>query len=128
MGTDNVVVLAFSLVILILFTAVIVDYISPMFLKTRFDELCRHYLLIAEANNGLSSSHRKELEKDLINLGLKDIRIKVDGQDTVARRKEYILSVECKYAMNVMKQIFVRGSEDLVLKFENGFLARRIVE
>lgn len=128
MGTDHVVVLVFSLVILILFTAIIVDYISPMFLKTGFDELCRHYLLIAEAGNGLSKSQRKALEEELTAMGLKDIKINVAEQDTIARRKEYVLQIECKYSMNVMKKIFIRSTEELTFKFENGFLARRIVE
>lgn len=128
MGTDYVVVLAFSLVILILFAVIIVDYIAPMFLKTRFDDLCRHYLLIAEANNGLSKRHRQSLKEELEKMGLRDIKITVDEQDTISRRKEYLLKVECKYSMNIMKQVWVRNAEEFVFKFENGFLARRIVE
>lgn len=128
MGTDHVVVLSFSLVVLILFTVIIVDYIAPLFLKTRFDDLCRHYLLIAEASNGLSKKHRQTLEEELEKLGLQDIKITVKEQDTIARRKEYLLRVECRYDMNVMKQIWIRSTEEVVFKFENGFLARRIVE
>lgn len=127
MGVDHVVVLAFALIFLLLFSALFVEQIAPMFKKAQFDELCRNYLLIAEANNGLTSKQKAELVKELESLGLDEIKIAVDDKDTIARRKELSLKVQGIYRLNVIVDFLRREERKIVFGFERHFLARRIV-
>lgn len=128
MGVDNIVVTAFALVVLLLFSAVFIEHIAPMFAKARFDELCRSYLLVAEANNGLTRTQITQLGDELSKMGLVDITIKVDDKDSVARRKLMSLDVECKYVFHTMVDFLHRGEKELLFTFERHFMARRIVE
>ncbi len=128
MGIDNFVVLVFGLAVLVMFSAVFVEHISPMFSKARFDELCRDYLLRAEAQNGLSSSDIDALEEKLKNMGLEDIEIEVNTINSVARRNVMKLNVTCRYIYNAILNLQNREERNLVFSFERHFMARRIVE
>lgn len=128
MGADNVVVLAFALVVLLVFSAIFVEQMTPMFAKARFDELCRNYLLIAEANNGLTGNQQKKLSTELEEMGLQDIQIRIQARDQIARRGMMDLIVRCKYVYSSIGSLFDRTSKELAFHFERGFLARRIVE
>ncbi len=128
MGADNVVVLAFALVVLLLFSAVFVEYIAPMYKKAHFDEICRRYLLIAEANNGLTARQMNELRKEIEALGLTDITISTDFKDAVARRNIMTLDIECRYVYSTPAELLRRETKELIFKFARHFLARRIVE
>lgn len=128
MNADNVVVMAICLAVLLVFLVVFVEHMAPMFMKARFDEVCRNYLLIAEANNGLDSAQRTRLKDELSSLGLKNISINVSEKDSVARRRIMQLEVECLYEYGSLVDLFKREDRNLSFVFDRRFLARRIVQ
>lgn len=128
MGADNVVVLAFALVVLVLFSAVFVEYIAPMYKKAHFDEICRNYLLIAEANNGLTALQQERLLQEIESLGLTDVDINISSKDSVARRAIMSLDIECRYIYSSPAEFLRRETRELIFKFARYFVARRIVE
>ncbi len=128
MGIDHLLVMGVGLAILVVFSAVFVEYISPMFSKAHFDEICRDYVLRAEAENGLSSSDRKSLEEKLEKMGLENIEIDITEINSVARRSVMKISIKCHYIFNAIVDLGSRKEKDLVFSFERHFMARRIVE
>ncbi len=128
MGIDHFLVMGVGIAILVVFSAVFVEYISPMFSKAQFDEICRDYLLRAEASNGLSASDIESLEESLEKMGLEDIEIDISETNSVARRSVMKISIRCHYIFNAIVDLGSRKEKDLVFSFERHFMARRIVE
>lgn len=128
MGVDQVVVLAVVLSVLMMFFAVSVDYLIPMFQKTMFDQLCRDYLIIAEANNGLTQQQVSEFKARLESSGLGEIQIRFSEKDQVARREVITFSVRAVYSIHGIVDLFRRDTRRFPFQFERDFIARRIVE
>lgn len=128
MGVDQVVVLAVVLSVLMMFFALSVEYMVPMFQKTMFDQMCRDYLILAEANNGLTHKQVAEFKNRLEKSGLREVEIHFSEKDEVARRDIMTFSVRALYAMYGIVDLFRRDTRVLHFHFERDFFARRIVE
>lgn len=128
MGVDQVVVLAVVLSVLMMFFALTVEYLVPMFQKTMFDQLCRDYLILAEANNGLTKQQVVEFKTKLENYGLRNIQIQFSEKDEIARREIMTFSVRAVFTMHGIVDLFQREDRNLPFTFERDFMARRIVE
>lgn len=128
MGVDQVVVLAVVLSVLMMFFALSVEYMVPMFQKIKFDQICRDYLIRSEANNGLTYKQIAELKNRLEESGLREVQIRFSEKDEVARREIMTFSVRALYTMYGIVDLFRRDTRVLHFHFERDFYARRIVE
>lgn len=128
MGTDQVIVATVILAVIVVFTIISIEYMSPMFIKLAFDRVCRDYLLIAEANNGLSLLHKKQLEEKLLDLGLESVSIKAPAEGSVTRRSLMTVNISGRLEHSNFVALFKREKRSISLNFDRSFLTRLIVE
>lgn len=128
MGTDQVLVFAVLLAVLVSFTVMGIEFIAPIITKSGFDHLCRDYMLIAEANNGLSSSHKKKFEEKLADIGVEQITVNVAGEGSVKRREILNFEVRAVFRYSGLHSLFERKAKEIKFNFRKSFLARIIEE
>ncbi|HAS72956.1 MAG TPA: hypothetical protein DCS67_02295 [Clostridiales bacterium UBA8960] len=104
-----------------------IDLLSPLFFKWEFDEICRMYLLMAEANNGLSVAMRTELERALDELDLTEITIVCDDYGALKRGNVSAMEVQATFGSNQFVSLFNRTEKKVRFVFKQNFLARKIV-
>jgi hypothetical protein len=127
MNIDQVIVLGFTLVIFMAVFVFSIDLLSPLFFKWEFDEICRMYLLMAEANNGLSVAMRTELERALDELDLTEITIVCDDYGALKRGNVSAMEVQATFGSNQFVSLFNRTEKKVRFVFKQNFLARKIV-
>ena len=97
MGIDQSLVFAILLIALIVVIVFSIDLIVTIVLKLEFDDICRHYLLLAESQNGLTTSDMILLENKLIELGLEAINISSPNVNETMRGDVYEIDVHAVF-------------------------------
>lgn len=127
MGIDQVVVIAFTIVVFLALFVFSIDLLDPWIAKLAFDEVCRMYILLAESNNGLTDVMKQELESELANLSLMEVTIGCDDSGNIKRGERSELEVEASYTTRRFASLFKRETQSIRFFFRQSFVARRIV-
>lgn len=127
MNIDQVVVIGILIVVIMAVFVSVVDLATPIIKKLEFNSICRNYTLIAESENGLSDEMRQNLVNDLKNSGYETVLIQSDKNDSVMRGKTAVLIVEVTYKTSKLINLFNKVDETILFRYEQGFIARRIV-
>lgn len=127
MSIDQIVVLGFTLVIFIAVFVFSIDIMAPLIIKLEFDEICRMFILLAEANNGMTDTMRMDLESALHEINLTDISIMCDDYGTLKRGNISEMEVEATFRSNQFLTLFKRSEKQVRFIFKQNFFARKIV-
>lgn len=127
MNIDQIVVIGILIVIIMAVFVSVIELAVPMLKKIEFNTICRNYLLIAESENGLSNEMQQNFIKDLRDKGYEGILIQADLKDSVMRGKLSILNVEASFKIYKIVGLFNKVSETVIYRFNQGFIARKIV-
>lgn len=127
MGVDQAVVFGVLIVILMVLLVSVFDFAEPLLLRGQFDEVCRQYVLCAEAGNGLKPAEIEDLRQALEALNIQSISFEGSQMTTVERGKFYTFRVSGTYEMHKRTALFTRTSVPVELVFERQFLARRVI-
>jgi hypothetical protein len=127
MGIDQSVVFAFLLIALIVIIVFSIDLIVPIVLKLEFDDICRHYLLLAESQNGLSTNDKMLLENKLTELGLETIHISSPNVNETMRGDVYEIDVHAVFRSEGFVSLFKRESQARTFLFKRRYIGRKII-
>lgn len=127
MGVDQVVVTGVTIVILMTLFVMAFDYLIPVVLKIEFDAICRNYVLVAEAQNGLSSEDITKLKGEIEALGLLFLNLNCSEINASKRGSINAFRVEGIYQNKHFISIFERDYQEIQFIFEQEFLSRKIV-
>lgn len=127
MGIDQVVVMGVLIVVLMALFVMTFDFMLPMLTKLQYDAICRKYVLIAEASNGLSEHEVNALKNELTQLGMKEIDVTCGGPNQVKRGEKNEFKVEADYAASWFISLFRREEKIQKMVFQQSFLSRKIV-
>lgn len=122
MNIGEVIVTGACIILIVVSLVIGIEHITPMLVKGSFDQICRSYMLIAEAHNGLTTDDIKMLEQELTEKGLKDIAIHFPARDMSKRGKLMHCEVSCDY------ESWGHMRKPIRFVYRTSFLARRIVE
>ena len=125
MGSDQVLVFSIGIIIILLISLVIVDYIVLINLKVDYDLICRKYFWIAEMNGGLSDANKRELRDILTLKNYYDISI--ESSESVGFGSEMTLKISSKRTCSHIKDWLTRKSENIDFVFEKVTISRRII-
>lgn len=127
MSIDQVVVIAFTIVIFLALFVFSIDLLDPLMTKLDFDEVCRMYVLIAESNNGLDNAMKEALIRDLERMRFEEITIECEGVGVLKRGDISELEVEASYKTSRFATLFRRERQSVRFSFKQSFIARKIV-
>lgn len=127
MSIDQVVVIAFTIVIFLALFVFSIDLLDPLITKLDFDEVCRIYVLLAESNNGLDNSMKEALRQDLEKMNFEDISVSCEGVGLLKRGDISALEVEASYKTSRFTSLFKRETQSIRFLFKQSFIARKIV-
>ncbi|MDH8679201.1 hypothetical protein QE109_13675 [Fusibacter bizertensis] len=127
MNIDQIVVMGVVIVIVMTIFVSMVELVIPTIKKLEFDATCRNYLLLAEAQNGLDNTSVDALKERLNELGFSDVIVNAHHQNVVMRGNLYSVDVEGIYHQPKLLGLFKRVEAQITLKFEQSYLARKII-
>jgi len=127
MGIDQVVVIGVLIIILMALFVTAIDYLIPVIIKIEFDSICRNYVLIAEAQNGLTFDDIEKLKSEIEALGLTPITVNIGLINESKRGSINAFQVESIYQNNYFISLFKRGQNEIRFIFEQDFLSRKII-
>lgn len=127
MGIDQSLVFAILLIALIVVIVFSIDLIVPIVLKLEFDDICRHYLLLAESQNGLTTSDMILLDNKLIELGLEAINISSPNVNETMRGDVYEIDVHAVFRSESFISLFKRESQARTFLFKRRYIGRKII-
>jgi hypothetical protein len=127
MNIDQVVVIGILIVVIMAVFVSVVELATPIIKRLEFNSICRNYTLIAESENGLSDEMRQKLEITLKNSGYESVMILSAKNDGVMRGNQSVLTVEVTYKTSKLINLFNKVDETILFRYEQGFIARKIV-
>ena len=127
MGMDQVVVMGVLIIVLITLFVMTFDFLVPLMTKLEYDAVCRKYMLLAEAHNGLRATDKADLEMELIDMGLAEINIECGLQNQMKRGEKNEFRVESTYASSWFTTLFKRSEKQQKMVFHQTFMARKII-
>ncbi len=125
MDIGSVLIFAFIIVFMVLFISYSIELFIPIHLKFEVNGICRSYLYEIEATGILKEESKMELINKLQNLGLKDIRIMIDGDGIYGHYTDVVIS--STYQFNRVVGLFKREDEEMYLKYERTLFNRKII-
>lgn len=128
MGIEQVLIMGVVLVIVFALFVVLFDMIMPLVVKGQFDDVCRTYLLLSEAQNGLEYAEIEKLTLELEQIGIGDLELSYRKKHEVVRGGIHAFEVLGIYRYDKMQTLFKREQVELVFKFKRDFIARKIVQ
>lgn len=126
MSIENTIILGISLILVCLLFVSLFEYILPMYSKLQFSSVCRTYYLLAEEQNGLAREDVDRLKQKLIELGIDQIKVTCSDKLSVKKGSLNILSVTGVYRYSSIKNLTRRQQSEVIFKFEEEFLSRKI--
>lgn len=127
MGIEQAIVTGVAIVIVIVLFLIFMDYLHPLYIQHQFQEICRMYVLIAEAENGLSSNAYKNLKYDLEEIGVKVIEMNIDVIGSVKRLDQINFKVRGEVFVAGFKSLYEREEKAVELLYEASQIARRVL-
>lgn len=127
MGIDQSIIFAVTLIALIVIVVFSIDLIVPIVLKIQFDDVCRHYLLLAESQNGLTYNDEMAIAARLAEIGLETIEITSPNVNETMRGEVYEIDVQATYQSEGFISLFKREPQARIFSFKRQYLGRRIV-
>lgn len=127
MGIDQTVVMGVALVLLLTLFVMAFDYVIPMIIKFEFDTICRKYVLLSESQNGLSEEDFQKLTLELQALGLIDSQIECGKIGEVKRGEVHEFEAQSIYMQKKFTSVFSRTEQEILFKYKQDYLARKIV-
>lgn len=127
MGIEQTIVTGIALIIVISLFLAFMDYLHPIYLRHQFQEICRAYVFIAEAGNGLSLTEYNNLKSDLEEMGVHVLEMNIAMKGTVKRLSGINFKVKGEVFVTGFRSIFEREPKSFELNYETNQIARRIV-
>jgi hypothetical protein len=127
MGVDQTVVMGVTIVVLLALFVMAFDFVIPMILKFEFDTICREFILLSEAQNGLSVEDYQRLMMAIEQLGLVENQIEYGKIGEVKRGEVHVFKVEGTYMHKRLSSLFSRSDQEIKFIFKQDYLARKIV-
>lgn len=127
MGIDQTIVFCFTLVVCIFLMAVMIESVMPLYLKLQFDNICRNYSLIIEANNGLSEAEEEEFRKKLIDMDLNVEKLSCTRPHKTKKGDWILLEVEGIKEMNSSVGLFKREVKAYRYSFIQDIVSTRAI-
>lgn len=127
MGVDQTVVMGVALVLLLTLFVMAFDYVIPMIVKFEFDAVCRQYVLLSESQNGLSNEDFQTMILELEALGLIDNQIECGRIGEVKRGEVHEFEAQGTYMQKKLTSVFTRTEHEILFRFKQDYLARKIV-
>ena len=97
MGLSDVIIGGIVMVLIVSVVVALMTLILPMYVKTEFDSICRRYALVIEAENGLSYENRQQLIQELKRIGVHNILVTSESENSVKRHEAMTFQVEGVY-------------------------------
>ena len=121
------VVMGVLIIVLIALFVMTFDFLVPLMTKLEYDAVCRKYMLLAEAHNGLRAIDKTDLEMELKDLGFVDIVVECGSHNQLKRGEKNEFKVESTYASSWFFTLFKRSDKQQKMVFHQTFMARKII-
>ncbi len=126
MGIDQVLVFCIILVIGLFFFVTMTDYMIPVYLKLEFDSICRDYVLLIEAQNGLDENQKNALKQELTDMDISISSITCSSPGTIKKGDWIVFSVEGEFSRSMIKTLFSREEETYAFRFKQNVVSSKV--
>ncbi len=120
-------VMGVLIIVIITLFVMTFDFLVPLMTKLEYDAVCRKYMLLAEAHNGLRATDEAEMEMELTNMGFDEVIIECGSQNQLKRGEKNEFRVESTYNSSWFFTLFKRSEKQQKMVFHQTFMARKIV-
>jgi len=127
MEYSNVITFFLVLILILFVFVVMVNFIIPFKLKSDFDDISSSYHTLVQLEGGISSSIRNQLEKDLEDIGMKDITITCKSIDEVRYGERFEFYVSATVNSRTPNQYLVFESKKETLGFRRVSFSKKLV-
>jgi len=124
MSTDQVLIFSIGIIIILLISVVLIDYIVLINLKVDYDLICRKYFWMAEMNGGLSDGDKTEIRELLLSRNYSDIV--VTSPENIGFGEDITIKISSRRTFSHLKDLFTRHSDNIDFVFEKATISRRI--
>ncbi len=125
MDVGSIIILAFIIVFIVIFTTYSLELFIPIHLKFEVNGICRSYIYEIEANGFLKEESKEDLITKLESLGLTDITIDISGDKGYGNYTNVLIN--SKYPFNKIVGIFQREDREIQFRYARKLFNRKIV-
>jgi len=127
MEYSNVITFVLVLMLILFVFVVMVNFIIPFKLKSDFDDISSSYHTLIQLEGGISSSVRKQLEKELEDIGMSDIKITCKSIDEVRYGESFEFYVSASVDSRTPNQYLVFENKKETLAFKRVSFSKKLV-